>query len=471
LSLRYIVNQRSQALSSTFSNIRPWWQEITISILLLSPGYWFGNEIISICLPLFLIIIYRANIKNLIFGFPLSFDKRDLTRYIILPGVFLFLALLNKIFNGIRFTQLSDLYASFYFLPFLLFTSFFVFSERASRVLIFLICLEIFVACFEYYAGVRSFFLVHGENVVIDTRFSFYTTRIFGFGGNSSIFAQRCLIGFFLVQSLRISVKLRAIIYFILSVGILLSFNRTVIMALFVFLVLYLIQLLWRRFYLKLHEVNAHLIPWFCLILFWFLMCFSSYFRVSISREGEEAHVTQNKTPDDFESHQCFEDEETALSSLRTTSFMKPIPRDEQDSSQFFVRLFSSELNGVRLSGRENIWLNYLLFIENHKLFGNGSDKLMLKRCNSETGQWQYVHAHCSYLMLFATHGIILGVIFLVMYLVWWNFKNLPFILTVLIYSLMQYGVFWAFSLMDVVLLSAIVMTTNNDENGGKEHY
>jgi hypothetical protein len=54
---------------------------------------------------------------------------------------------------------------------------------------------------------------------------------------------------------------------------------------------------------------------------------------------------------------------------------------------------------------------------------------------------------------------------------VWWNFKNLPFILTILIYSLLQYGVFWAFSLMDVVLLSAIVMTTNNDENGGKEHH
>ena len=407
----------------------------------------------------------------MIFGFPLSFAKRDLTRYIILPGVFLFLALLNKIFNGIRFTQPSDLYASFYFLPFLLFTSFCVFSERTSRVLIFLICLEIFVACFEYYAGVRSFFLGVGEDVNIETRYSFYTTHVFGFGTNSSIFSQRCLIGFFLLQSLRTGKQLRVVIYFILSAGILLSFNRTVISAFFVFMVLYLIQLLWRRFYLKIHALDSHLKAFLWLTSLWIVICSSSYFRVSFSREGEELFVAQAKIPEDYESGQCSEDEKTALSELRTTSYINLIPRNELDTSNFYVRLFSSEFNGVKLSGRERIWLNYLLFIDSHKLFGNGSDKLMIRRCNSETHQWQYVHAHCSYLMLFATHGIILGVIFLVMYLVWWNFKNLPFILTILIYSLMQYGVFWAFSLMDVVLLSAIVMTTNNDENGGKEHY
>lgn len=465
-------NFRSKSALRVFPKIRPWWQEIVISILLLIPGYWFSNEITLVFLPLFLVFIYRLDIFEKISNLPHTLGKRDFIRYILLPLLFVVLAFLNKIFHGNDITHIGDAYASFYFLPLLLFTSFVVFSERVSLLFIVLVCLEVLVACCEYKSGVRSFFIGVDEDVTIQSYFSFYTSRVFGFGSNSPIFAQRCLIGFFVLQSLRIRKYLRVTIYFLLSLGLLLSFNRTVILALFIFILLYLVQLLWRRFYLNAHQLDTHFKALIWLVSLWLLICSTSYFRVSFFRDGEIPAETHKKIPSkNNTSDQRIEKPKIDIGDMRTAQYINFIPQDELDTSKYVVRLFSSEIGGLKLSGREPIWLNYILFIDNHKLFGNGSDKLMLRRWNSETNEWEFVHAHCSYLMILAAHGIVLGLFFLMMYFFWWNFKNAAFIIAILVYSLTQYGFFWAFSLMDIVFLSAVLMKTNNDENGSKEYY
>jgi hypothetical protein len=98
---------------------------------------------------------------------------------------------------------------------------------------------------------------------------------------------------------------------------------------------------------------------------------------------------------------------------------------------------------GVDLSGRDQIWAFFIDFISKNLFFGNNGFKILFN------GK---MHAHNSFLMVIATNGIIIFSIY--MFLLFRNIKreNMIFIFTLIIYSFVQYGIFWGISVMDICL-------------------
>lgn len=97
-------------------------------------------------------------------------------------------------------------------------------------------------------------------------------------------------------------------------------------------------------------------------------------------------------------------------------------------------------------SGRFQIWEEFYDFFKSNFWFGNNSYKYYVDY------HGRVAHAHSSFLQIFTTHGVIISVLFLL--LVFRNLRkdNYIFVIPILIYSIAQYGVFWGFSIMDIVL-------------------
>jgi len=96
------------------------------------------------------------------------------------------------------------------------------------------------------------------------------------------------------------------------------------------------------------------------------------------------------------------------------------------------------------LAGRPEIWSAATSFISEHPFLGNNSFSFRVMI------EGKLFHCHNSFLQLYATHGVI-GLILLIYITLKIRYKNLLFILPIIIFSLTQYGVFWNFSYLDVI--------------------
>ena len=105
---------------------------------------------------------------------------------------------------------------------------------------------------------------------------------------------------------------------------------------------------------------------------------------------------------------------------------------------------------GVDLSGRDQIWAFFIDFVSKNLFFGNNGFKILFN------GK---MHAHNSFLMVIATNGIIIFSIY--MFLLFRNIKreNMIFIFTLIVYSFVQYGIFWGISVMDICLFYFMIRT------------
>lgn len=109
----------------------------------------------------------------------------------------------------------------------------------------------------------------------------------------------------------------------------------------------------------------------------------------------------------------------------------------------------------IELTGREYLWADFYVFIEEHLVFGNNSIKLWLDG----------YHAHNSYIEVIATNGIFIALFYFI--LVYRNIKgsNWYFVIPILIFGVTQYAFFWGISLFDI-LFWAILFQTNTPQVG-----
>ena len=103
---------------------------------------------------------------------------------------------------------------------------------------------------------------------------------------------------------------------------------------------------------------------------------------------------------------------------------------------------FTRGTGQLEFTGRDLIWENYKLFISENPLFGNGSYKLRIEN----------KHAHNSFLQVIATHGFLFLIGYIILIYKNLRISNLLPILLILVYSSMQYGVFWGISILDILL-------------------
>jgi hypothetical protein len=125
---------------------------------------------------------------------------------------------------------------------------------------------------------------------------------------------------------------------------------------------------------------------------------------------------------------------------------------------------------GVQSSGRKLIWVNYLNFIEDNLILGNGSDKVMLRSWQNVTGKYKLIHAHNSYLMLIAANGILIAGLYFLFYLLNFKSRNFLAILCILVYSALNYGIFWGFSYLDAVFIILLTLKFKNSYDYAREN-
>ena len=120
------------------------------------------------------------------------------------------------------------------------------------------------------------------------------------------------------------------------------------------------------------------------------------------------------------------------------------------------VNQFTRGTKEINLSGRDEIWLKFINFISSHFWFGNGSNKVYVDYYTHP------IHAHNSFLQILANNGIIIFLMFLLLIFTNLHSKNRIYIVSMILVSMFQYGIFWGISFMDILFM-VILFRTNID--------
>jgi len=357
-------------------------------LLLVFPTFAFVPHSFFVLPLLYLIVFRKLEVSNALF------DLRRVDYNLILIVLLVFFSFIYRIIFAEEITD--------YFPYTALIILTYIYSKQINkddlRTIIYFVAIESIVAIIEFSLGIQSVFPTLQSKIELATAGTdsslLYNNRVYGLSSNSSVLANKIFISLVLVYYLKLRTKLFYIIQLVLLITLFLTFNRTVfvILLLFVFLLslkhVWLILVDYFRFKFKTHYTYPLLVSIFCGIFGFVFLLF--YFDVVLEQ------FTRSK--------------------------------------------------GLNLSGRGSIWADFFSFIESNFWFGNGTLKYFV---NHHGGQ---AHAHNSFLQLLANNGFLLGGLYLFLIGVNITKGNIIFIITLLGYSMFQYGVFWGVSLMDIVL-------------------
>ena len=213
-----------------------------------------------------------------------------------------------------------------------------------------------------------------------------YFTRAYGLSDNSSICAEKIFILVLMLAAgdfKRFNAKIQILVASITFLGIIATFNRTVI---------------------------------FSLLIFGILLCISRFAKTWKSIFSVVAAVT-------------------VLVVLTVAVY----PVDALNE----VLSFGVSAGGI--GSRYIIWEEAIEFINNHLLWGNHSAHIYFDYFGTS------LHAHNSFIEMMAMHGILIAALLFLFVLFNISKTNFPIVASIMAYSLTQYGIFWAISLLDLV--------------------
>lgn len=352
---------------------------LVIFIIYLSTIYGFTNHIILFTIPIVLV-----SHSKIIF---LKSEQMSL-------ALLFFMSVLSIINNYIYIINVGET-PSLPYIPAIVISFFlvkFINHDMLKIVLIF-IFIELMFAGYEYSLGVSSIFK-NNPNYFEFSREALYYRKVSGLSGSSSVLSYKFLVGLFIVRLLNVGNALKLLLYFMLSCGIIFSFNRTVVLTGVMFFIIVFVSYLVSK--------KKEIISLFSLLYLIFIVSaffipkIINYLIVQFSR-GDVSH-------------------------------------------------------GVDLSSRTYIWNKYLDIISSNFFFGTGSYKEFVTI--SVKGYYNHpFHAHNSILMMLSSHGLIISLLLLVFVLINVNRENFIYIFLFFVYSMTQYGIFWGVSFLDVFFL------------------
>ena len=97
------------------------------------------------------------------------------------------------------------------------------------------------------------------------------------------------------------------------------------------------------------------------------------------------------------------------------------------------------------LDSRYLVWGDAFSFIDKHLFLGNNSMHILFDYFGRD------LHAHNSFLQMVANHGLLIAMLLFLFVIINISRTNFPVVVALLIFSLTQYGVFWAISFVDIV--------------------
>lgn len=368
-----------------------------VALLILLPTLAFA-PIYFFAFPAFYILLRKVNQEGWSY-FAVNFQKINKNFLIIL--LIVLATAINKVVN-----HYDDL-TIFNFLPYTVVIPIAYFIAKHLRkkdleLLVFFIVVEALVVMVQYFLGTNTFFSGLDQiNQQTEGRAGLlYYRRPYGLSMNSSVVAYKLFLAYLILDFLKLKQLIHTVFRLLLLVAIYFTFNRTIFLAMAIYFTYSALkvygpvidQLLSKRIFK--YQVKY--------ILFAAIGLVGLIFIVSLYTDAILNQLTRGKT------------------------------------------------KSVDLSGRDHIWAGFIDFINNNFFFGNGSEKHYVLHGES------MAHAHNSYLQLMATHGIFIALLY-----IWLVLRNLTkynfiFILSILIYSSFQYGIFWGISLMDIILFKLL---------------
>lgn len=437
------------------SQNRPWWQEISLVFFLFAPSMYFGNEYLSLLIPLLLLLFDFKKWKSIFIDFIENPTSKKHIRYVWLLSIFCLLALLNKIFFG-QIRCLKDYYSPFFLLPILLLSAYKFFSNRTFLIVLIFVSIECVIGYFEFYFNVRTFFSPITDELIIQSKDSLYYSHVFGLTNNSSIFALHILVAFICLYRVVVKPFYFWLFFLIFMTGVVVSFNRTLIVVLGYF---FLIEMIVYFIQNKRQILNIRFMSYLAVVIVFFTFYFLPITQRSFDRGGTEqiAYNTSKKIS---------KRNNTKLACNKANAKLMLEP-NELDTSKVLTKSLLVTTQNFNTSGRKLIWMNYINYVEENPWVGNGSNKLMLRTTQPTTGETELFHAHNSFLMLFSTYGIPLGLFMLILLFLWWKKSHFTILSTIILYSMLQYGIFWGFSILDLVFLFFLI--SPNFQNVGHQ--
>lgn len=354
-------------------------------------------------------------------------------------------SLINKMVNGIDIVCMRDYYSSFYLFPLLILVSKYFGKVEVFKFLIALTVIEVIVGCIEYGIGTRSILVDLGDLNVIRDRSLLYNSRVNGLSIGSTIFAYKVLVAILLLEFSNIKQRMGWVIRAILLLGMIISFSRSVVTVVLIF---WIVRAIYGIVKARKNRNVFKTVPFqFNVLMVILIVVFNSGIRYQLSRGGHEAETIFSDVEQGDVALDC--------SLIHTIEFQKA---QSDPKLQGWGEKIMMRTEGVQSSGRKLIWVNYINFIENNLLFGMGSDKVMLRSWQPKTGSYKVIHAHNSILMLLSTNGLLIFGLYIIFYLFKFKSRNYLPIAVIFIFSMINYGVFWGFSYLDVIFI--VMLTT-----------
>lgn len=319
--------------------------------------------------------------------------KYDLSFNIIL--VIFLLSLLNQALHvnqDFGLTKSSNNYVPYSFFMVVIFLSLGNINKQVLHFILIFIIIEIGIGIFEYAIGVPFLFTPKSSGSG-ETEFGtgnlLYYNRVFGISTTTSAFALKVFVGFLIFYFIGINNKIKVYLFLgLLLAGLYITFNRSAIGASVAFLLLYLANS-WKY---KLRATKANSI----------------------------------------------------LFTITITLFIAGILAASLYSDEV-INQFNRGRSVIDYSSRDTVYSYYSDFILSNLFFGNGSYKLWLDISGS------LYHAHNSFLQTLANNGFFIFTLYLALILVNLNKNNYIYIIPILLYSLLQYGIFWGISFVDII--------------------
>lgn len=337
-----------------------------------------------------------------------SKNKMVLNKNLFIILMIIVSCFLNSFFSSKNISNLSEI-VPYTILMLLSYFYSFQINKKHLSILIFLILIESIVVILEYAVGVNTFIPqlnYLNESIGLGTG-DLYNTRPLGLSSNSSVVAIKIFLAFLLLDYLKLKSFKFQLFRMLFLIAMFLTFNRTILLVLLMYLFLQNINT-YKKIYLdflyfKLLRNNQIKSIFGTFIIFSFII-FSVVYLDSI------------------------------------------------------ISQFSRGTNTVNLSGRDEIWAKFIDFIYSHFWFGNGSAKVYVDYYTHP------IHAHNSFLQTLANNGIIIFLMFLSLIFMNTHRKNMIYIISMIMVSMFQYGVFWGISFMDIIFF--VILFRTNPYNG-----
>lgn len=414
------------------------YRQAIYALLLLIPTYWGMRAEFFLLFILVVLFGEKGIIKLKVNKFiQKPADRRFITVWIV--GIIVAASLINRLLNGQEILCKTDYYAAFYLFPFLIITGLVIKDQRFFKFLVLFTVVECLVGIIEYSCGIRSFFSICADSNRITDYSLLYNSRVFGLSVNSSVFAYKVFLAFILVDYIWMKRTFIWITRIILTLGLLISFSRTVVIVLLFYWVAVLIITFIRQ---RKEALKSDSIKFALSILMIATVC-AMPLKYQLSRGVRQAESV-------YKTVEVIKAEPKGCAVLHAL----PMRQGENDPEKigWGDKLIRASVN-IQSSGRKLIWLNYLNFIEDHLWFGNGSDKLMFRTWNEKTASYKLVHAHNSFLQIVANNGILISMLYLIFFVLYFKRSNWLALAAIVFYSMFNYGIFWGFSYMDLVFL------------------